>query len=50
MAKVDYNELKKGGFIQQVQNDHFSLRLRIAGGQVQAEQLKKVYDVAVKFG
>jgi anaerobic sulfite reductase subunit C len=50
MVKVDYKELKKGCFIQQVQKDRFSLRLRIAGGYVKAEQLQKVYEVAEKYG
>ena len=50
MAQVDYKELKKGGFMRQVQKDHFSLRLRIVGGQIQAEQLLKVYEIAQKYG
>jgi len=47
---VDYKELKKNGFLKQVQKDRFSLRLRIAGGRIQTEQLKKVYEVAEKYG
>lgn len=47
---VDYKELKKGGFMKQVQKDRFALRLRIVGGQIQAGQLKKVYDIAVRYG
>ena len=50
MANVDYKELKKSGFMKQVQKDRFSLRLRIVGGQIQAEQLNKVYEIAVRFG
>ncbi|ATW28075.1 4Fe-4S binding protein [Candidatus Formimonas warabiya] len=50
MVQVDYQELKKGGFMKQVQKDRFSLRLRVAGGQLQAAQLKKVYQVAEKYG
>ncbi len=50
MAQVDYKELKKGGFMRQVQKDHFSLRLRIVGGQILAEQLLKVYEIAQKYG
>lgn len=50
MAKVDYTELKKGGFMRQVQKDNFSLRLRIVGGQIQTEQLLKVYEIAKKYG
>lgn len=50
MANVDYAELKKGGFMKQVQKDHFALRIRVVGGQVQAEQLKKVYELAETYG
>lgn len=50
MVQADYNELKKNGFIQQVQKDRFSLRLRIAGGQLPAGHLKKVYEIAEKYG
>lgn len=50
MAHVDYKELKKGGFMHQVQKDNFALRLRITGGQIKAEQLLKVYDIARTYG
>ncbi|MDF2934823.1 MAG: nitrite and sulphite reductase 4Fe-4S region [Paenibacillaceae bacterium] len=50
MAQVDYKELKKGGFMRQVQKDRFSLRLRVAGGQMKADELKKVYEIADKYG
>ena len=43
---VDYATLKKGGFMRQKQKNHFSLRLRVVGGQVTAEQLAKVAEVA----
>lgn len=50
MTQVNLNELKKGGFMKQVQKDRFSLRLRVVGGQIKAEQLKKVYAIAEKYG
>lgn len=50
MSQVDYKELKKGGFMKQVQKDRFSLRLRVVGGQVTAGQLKKIYEVAEEYG
>lgn len=50
MDVVDYKELKKGGFMKQVQKDRFSLRLRVVGGQLKAEHLKKVSEIAEKFG
>ncbi|MEZ0536337.1 4Fe-4S binding protein [Caldicellulosiruptoraceae bacterium PP1] len=50
MKEVDYKELKKGGFMKQIQKDMFSMRLRVVGGQISAEQLKKIYDIATKYG
>jgi dissimilatory sulfite reductase (desulfoviridin) alpha/beta subunit len=47
---VNYNELKKGGFMRQIQKDHFSLRLRVVGGRLTSSQLKKIYEVANKYG
>ncbi|MDI6879041.1 MAG: 4Fe-4S binding protein [Desulfitobacteriaceae bacterium] len=50
MAKVDYKALKAGGFMRQVQKDCFSMRIRSVGGQIGAEQLKKVYEIAQDYG
>ena len=50
MAQVDYATLKKGGFMRQIQKDKFSLRLRVAGGQIEARQIAKVSEIAEKFG
>jgi len=50
MAKIDYKELKKGGFMRQVQKNRFSLRLRILGGRIKAEQLLKINEIAEKYG
>lgn len=50
MAKVDYGTLKKGGFMRQKQKNNFSLRLRVVGGALTAENLKKISEVAEKFG
>jgi len=50
MAQVDNQELKKAGFMKQVQKNRFSLRLRIVGGQIQADQLKKVSEIVQKYG
>lgn len=38
------------GFIRQVQKDSYSMRLRIAGGQVGTEHLKKIYEIAQAYG
>lgn len=50
MEKVDYGTLKKGGFMRQKQKNNFSLRLRVVGGALTAENLKKISEVAEKFG
>ncbi|MDR1900734.1 MAG: 4Fe-4S binding protein [Treponema sp.] len=50
MAEVDYAALKKGGFMRQIQKDKFSMRLKVIGGQLKAEQLKKISEVAQKYG
>lgn len=47
---VDYAALKKGGFMRQKQKNCFSLRLRVVGGNVTAEQLATVASVAEKYG
>ena len=50
MGNVDYKELKKGGFMRQIQKDHFSMRLKSVGGHLTAQQLKTIQDVAEKYG
>lgn len=50
MAQVDYSTLKKGGFMRQKQKDNFSLRLAVVGGTLTAENLKKIAEVAEKYG
>lgn len=50
MAEVDYGTLKKGGFMRQKQKDNFSLRLAVVGGTLTAENLKKIAEVAEKYG
>lgn len=47
---IDYNELKKGGFLRQKQKDLFIMRLRTRGGNMTAEQLRKVAELAEKYG
>lgn len=48
--QIDYSSLKKGGFMRQKQKDNFSLRLSVVGGQVTAEQLVAITEVANKYG
>ena len=47
---VDYATLKKGGFMRQKQKNIFSLRLQVVGGNLTAENLKKIAEVAEKYG
>jgi dissimilatory sulfite reductase (desulfoviridin) alpha/beta subunit len=50
MADVDYATLKKGGFMRQIQKDTFSMRLKVVGGQLSAEQLGTIAQIAQEFG
>jgi dissimilatory sulfite reductase (desulfoviridin) alpha/beta subunit len=50
MAEVDYAALKKGGFMRQIQKGKFSMRLKVVGGQLKAEHLQKIGEVARKYG
>jgi dissimilatory sulfite reductase (desulfoviridin) alpha/beta subunit len=50
MAAVDYKTLKNGGFMRQVQKDRFSLRLKVVGGNLTADQLVTIAEVARKYG
>lgn len=50
MEKVNYSELKKGGFMRQKQKDCFSMRLKSVGGHLTAQQLQTIQLVAEKYG
>lgn len=50
VAQVDDAELKKNGFLKQVLEDHYALRVKVVGGKMKTEQLKKVYEIAETFG
>lgn len=47
---IDFNKLKSGGFIKQRQKDLFTVRLRCPGGRVPVEKLKKIAEVASRYG
>jgi dissimilatory sulfite reductase (desulfoviridin) alpha/beta subunit len=47
---VDYKALKNGGFMRQVQKDNFSLRLKVVGGNLTAEQLITIAEISKKYG
>jgi dissimilatory sulfite reductase (desulfoviridin) alpha/beta subunit len=48
--ETDYAALKQGGFMRQVQKNRFSLRLKVVGGNLTAEQIETVARVARVFG
>lgn len=50
LAGIDYSELKKGGWMRQIQPDLFSVRLRVVGGRLESAQLAKLQEVADRFG
>ncbi|QHQ59997.1 4Fe-4S dicluster domain-containing protein [Anaerocolumna sedimenticola] len=50
MDEQAYKELKKGGFMRQKQEEKFSLRLRVVGGQLKAGQIAKISEIADKYG
>ncbi|MCD7921773.1 MAG: 4Fe-4S binding protein [Clostridiales bacterium] len=50
MADIDYTTLKKGGFMRQKQKGYFSLRLQVTGGQLTAENIRTIAEVADEFG
>lgn len=49
-VSVDYKALKNGGFMRQVQKDCFSLRLKVVGGNLTADQLLTIVEISKKYG
>ncbi|MHB8910557.1 MAG: 4Fe-4S dicluster domain-containing protein [Syntrophales bacterium] len=49
-SRVDLNKLKAGGFIKERGKDLFSVRLRVPGGRMAVSRLKKIAEVAEKYG
>ncbi|GHU63594.1 hypothetical protein FACS189418_7180 [Clostridia bacterium] len=47
---VNYNELKNNGFLKQAQKDCFSLRLKVIGGNLTAEQLFSIAELSKEYG
>ena len=41
-VKVDFNDLKSGGFIKQRQKDQFTVRLRCPGGRIDTKKLIEI--------
>lgn len=50
LAKIDLAELKAGGLLKQKQPDLFSVRLHIPVGRITSDQVKKVAEIAEKYG
>lgn len=48
--KVDYEELKKSGYIFQRDAEHFTVRLRVPGGDLSSEQVIAVGKIAGEWG
>lgn len=49
-AKLNFEELKSGGFIKQIQKDLFTVRLRCPGGRVTSDRLRTAAEIAEKYG
>lgn len=47
---MDFSELKKEGFIPQRQTGYFSLRLKVIGGRLEAENLRTLAELAQTHG
>ncbi len=48
-TKVDLKNLKSGGFIKERGKDQFTVRLRVPGGRLPVNRLKKIAEVAEKY-
>jgi dissimilatory sulfite reductase (desulfoviridin) alpha/beta subunit len=47
---TDYKALKNGGFMRQKQKNSFSLRLKVVGGNLSADQLSTIAEASRRFG
>jgi len=48
--KIDFKELKKGGYLKQRQKDLFCLRIKAPMGMLNSEQLTKLAELAKTYG
>lgn len=48
-GRVDFNDLKSGGFIKQRQKDLFAVRLRCPGGRLTTKKLVQISKIADKY-
>ena len=49
-TSIDLGNLKSGGFIKERGKDLFTVRLRVPGGRMAVDRLKKIAEVADKYG
>jgi len=49
-TQLDLTELRKVGMIQQKQKDYFAMRLHAVAGDFTGDQMRKVIEVAERFG
>jgi anaerobic sulfite reductase subunit C len=49
-SQIDLNNLKSGGFIKERGKDLFTVRLRVPGGRMSIPRLKRIAEVAEKYG
>jgi len=49
-TKIDLSNLKAGGFIKERGKDLFTVRLRVPGGRMSIPRLKRIAEVAEKYG
>ncbi|MBR0226054.1 MAG: 4Fe-4S binding protein [Thermoguttaceae bacterium] len=47
---IDKSTLKAGGFMPQIQKDHYSMRLKVVGGNISVSQLLQIAKIARKYG
>jgi len=50
LKEVNYEDLKKGGYIVQRNPQYFTVRLRVPAGNLTSEQLKALADIAERYG
>jgi len=48
--KANAAKVKKGGLVQQKQRDYFAMKLHSVGGDFSADQMRKIIEVAEKYG
>ena len=49
-TRLNFDELKSGGYIKQIQQNLFTVRLRVPGGMLDGEKIIKAGELAKKYG